>query len=304
MIPPVIYSNFSREKYVIARVPRKRLRFSRVVLTASIIVWLSIVYLPLYWMVITAFKLPIAISRGATYIPWIDFMPSLAAWSEMFTGVQSLRISSAFRNGLAISFVSATLAVVFGTMAGFGLARFQYRFGRWRNNEIGFWFISQRMMPPIASVMAFLLMYKSLGLLDEHLGLILAYISFSVPLVIWIMRDYFAQIPVEMEESALIEGASRLGSFFSITVPLATPGLVTSFILSFIFTWNEYLFALILTFEQSVTVPLLLASQVTSIGVQYWKMAVLSTLSLIPSSICAMVLSRYIERGLFSGAIK
>lgn len=283
---------------------RTRLRPSRILLYLIVVVWAIIVYFPLYWMVITAFKLPIAISGGATYLPWIDFIPALTAWREMLTGVQSPRVFAAFRNGLYISTVTAILSVLLGSMAGFALARFQYRFGRWRNNEIGFWFISQRMMPPVAAVLAFLIMYKTLGLLDNPIGLILAYTSFSVPLVIWIMRDYFAQLPVELEESAFIDGASLLRSFISITVPLAAPGLVTAFILSFIFTWNEYLFALILTFNTSVTVPLLLATQVTSLGTQYWKMAVLSTLSIIPSVICAVILSRYIERGLFAGALK
>jgi multiple sugar transport system permease protein len=283
---------------------RRRPRFSRVLLYAIVLIWAIIVYFPLYWMLITAFKLPIAINLGATYIPWVDFTPDLHAWVEMLTGIQSPRVFTAFRNGTLISITTAILSVALGSMAGFGLARFRYRWGPWRNNEIGFWFISQRMMPPVAIVLAFLIMYHFVNLLDNQFGLILAYTSFNVPLVIWIMRDYFLQLPVELEESALIDGASRLRSFVSITVPLAAPGLVTAFILSFIFTWNEYLFALILTFEQSVTVPLLLASQVTSIGVQYWKMAVLATMSIVPSIICAVALSRYIERGLFAGAFK
>jgi multiple sugar transport system permease protein len=107
-----------------------------------------------------------------------------------------------------------------------------------------------------------------------------------------------------LEESALIDGASWFRAFWSITFPLSTPGLVTAFILCFIFTWNEFLFALILTFQKAGTVPLLLASQVTNTGVQWWRLSVLALMSIIPSIICALVLERYIVKGLFTGGIK
>lgn len=266
--------------------------------------WGFLVFFPIYWTIITAFKQPIAINQGPTYVPWLDFQPTLDAWNEMLFGVQGPRVRQAFRNGAIISLTTGVLALILGSMAGYGLARFHYRWGRWRNDQIAFWFISQRMMPPIAAVLAFLIMYRWVGLLDSLVGMILAYVAFNLPLVVWIMRDFFAQMPRELEESAQLDGASPLRAFLSIALPLAAPGLVTSFILVFIFTWNEYLLALILTFENSVTVPLLLASQVTSIGVQWWKMAVLAVMSIVPSVICAVVLERYIVRGLFSGALK
>lgn len=273
----------------------------QVLIYGILIGWCLLVYFPLYWTLITSFKLPVAIGIDVTYIPWVDFQPSLHAWRDVFKQSGVMR---SFINGTVVSLASAALAVLLGAMAGFGLTRFNYRFGFWRNNDIAFWFVSQRIMPPIVVVLAFLIMFRVLGLVDTQAGLILAYLGFNLTLAVWMLRDFFANIPKELEESALIDGASWFRAFWSITLPLAVPGLVATFILCFIFTWNEYLFALILTFQKAGTVPLLLASQVTNTGVQWWRMGALATMSIIPSIICALILERYIVKGLFSGGIK
>jgi multiple sugar transport system permease protein len=280
---------------------RLRRRSARFIIYAILIAWCIVVYFPIYWMIITSFKLPIAIGTNVTYFPWIDFQPSLHAWRDVSAQTGVVR---SFVNGTIVSIASSVIAVVLGAMAGFGLTRFQYKFGFWRNNDIAFWFVSQRIMPPIVVVLAFLIMFRVLGLIDSVLGLTLAYLGFNVTLAVWILRDFFASIPRELEESALIDGASWLRAFWSITLPLAVPGLVAAFILCFIFTWNEYLFALILTFQKAGTVPLLLASQITNTGVQWWRMSVLAVMSIIPSIICALILERYIVKGLFAGGIK
>jgi len=278
-----------------------RHKSNRVIIYAILILWCLIIYFPIYWTVITAFKLPIAIAIDVTYIPWVDFKPSLHAWRDISKQHAVVR---SFVNSTIVAVTSSAVAVLLGALAGFGLTRFQYKFGFWRNNDIAFWFVSQRIMPPIVIVLAFLIMFRPLGLIDTRLGLTLAYLGFNLTLAVWILRDFFASIPRELEESALIDGASWFRAFWSITFPLSTPGLVTAFILCFIFTWNEFLFALILTFQKAGTVPLLLASQVTNTGVQWWRLSVLALMSIIPSIICALVLERYIVKGLFTGGIK
>lgn len=278
-----------------------RHKSNRILIYAILILWCIVVYAPLYWTVITSIKLPIATGMNVTYIPWVDFQPSLHAWRAISN--QHV-VARSFMNGAIVSVTSSALAVLLGAMAGFGLTRFRYKFGFWRNNDIAFWFVSQRIMPPIVIVLAFLIMFRFLGLIDTRLGLILAYLGFSLALAVWILRDFFSRIPREIEESALIDGASWLRAFYSITLPLSMPGLVATFILCFIFTWNEFLFALILTFQKAGTVPLLLASQVTGTGVQWWRMSVLAVMSIIPSIICALVLERYMVRGLFAGGTK
>lgn len=283
----------------------RRLQPTRILIYTLIILWTIIVYFPLYWTVITAFKLPVAISQHVTYIPWVDFQPSLHAWRDLLVDPATREtVIQHFSNGAIVSLSSAAVSVMLGAMAGYGLARFEYQLGPWGNNDISFWFVSQRIMPPIAVVLAFLIMYQRLDLVDTRLGLAIAYTGFNVPLAVWLLRDFFAQIPKELEESALIDGASRLRAFWSISLPLAVPGLVATFILAFIFTWNEYLFALILTFQEAGTVPILLVSQVTNTGVQWWRMSVLALLSIVPSIICAIILERYIVGGLFSGGVK
>ncbi len=270
---------------------------------AVLIVWTVIVYFPIYWTLITSFKLPIDVSGGATYLPFVDFTPSLHAWQGIFSG-DDRAVFRHFANGTIISLVSSAVAVLVAAMAGYGLARFPYRFGSWRNSDIAFWFISQRIMPPVAVVLAFLIMYQAVGLIDSRVGMIIAYTSFGLPLAIWILRDYFADLPPELEDAARIDGAGRFQAFFRIALPLAMPGVVATFILCFIFAWNEYLFALILTFQRAGTVPILLASQVTGTGVQWWRMAALAIMSIVPSVAAAVFLERRIASGLFVGGIK
>jgi multiple sugar transport system permease protein len=281
-----------------------RIKPGRLLTYILLILWCVIVYFPLYWTLITSFKLPIAIAEKVTYIPWVDFKPSLHAWHDILFGADQSTVFRNFFNGGIVSITSAGVAVLLGAMAGYGLTRFEYKFGFWRNNDIAFWFVSQRIMPPIVVVLAFLIMYRYLGLVDTRLGLALAYTGFNLPLAVWILRDFFSEIPRELEESAMIDGASRFRAFWSIALPLSVPGLVATFILLFIFTWNEFLFALILTFQKAGTVPLLLASQVTGTGVQWWRMSVLAIMSIVPSIICAIILERYIVKGLFAGGIK
>ena len=259
-----------------------------------------IIYFPIYWTLITSFKLPISIIN-ITYIPWIDFKPSLHAWKAVS---EQAGVVKGFTNGIVVSLTSAIIAVVFGWMASYGLTRFRYKFLKLRNHDLTLWIVSQRFMPPIVVVLAFLIMFVYLGIIDTVVGLIIAYLGFNISLVVWLLKDFFKSIPIEIEESAQLEGASRLRIYWSIIFPIAIPGIVASFIICFILTWNEFLFALILTYQEAGTVPLLLAAQVTNTGIQWWRLSVLAILSLIPSIICAVILEKYMNSGLFSGSVK
>lgn len=263
-----------------------------------------IVGFPIYWLVITSFKLPLDVSQGPKYLPWIDFNPVLDAWKSLLGGEATFNTSKYFINSIVISSISALITVLIGSLAGYGLARFEYQFGSWRNKDIAFWFISLRMMPPAAAVVAFLIMYNSLHVLDTVGGLIVAYVSFNLPFVIWVTRNFFADLPVDLEECAMVDGCSRLGAFFRIALPLALPGLAAAFVFSFVFSANEYLFALILTFQRASTVPLLIAGQVTSQGIVWNRLSAVTLLQIIPSFITIIGLERYFIKGLVAGAIK
>ena len=274
-------------------------------LVVRVFVWVAafVTLFPLYWIVITSFKTQLDIGVTPTYLPWVDFMPTLEGWRWLLSEARD-DVIRAITNSLIVSGGSALLATMLGAGAGYGLTRYQYRWRFWRNDDIAFWFISQRMLPPVAIVLAFLLMFRYLSLLDTRLGLTIAYTGFAIPFTVWIMRDAFSQVPLELEESAGVDGASAASIFFRISLPIAVPGLVGSLLFAFVFAWNEYLFALMLTFQEATTVPLLLASRITSFGAQWDQLSALTLTNLIPAAVLGIMLERFLIRNRTEGSLK
>jgi multiple sugar transport system permease protein len=172
------------------------------------------------------------------------------------------------------------------------------------NNDIAFWIISQRILPPIAVAIPIYIMFQQLHLLDSWAALIITYVAANLPIVIWLMRDYFATIPVELEECAAIDGASRYRTFWSIVLPLAVPGIVATFLFVLVFAWNEYLFAAFLTAAKSQTLPVTIVAQNATRGPQWWYMSVLILIMIAPVILAALLLERYLAKGLLVGAVK
>ena len=206
-----------------------------------------------------------------------------------------------FMNSVVISLSASMLAVMLGSLAAYGLSRFSYRFGFMRNSDISFFFLSQMILPPVVLALPFLILYKELALLDSRIGIILLYTLMVLPIVIWIMRDQFSAIPVELEEAALVDGLSVWGAFFQIVLPIALPGMVAAFILSLVLCWNEYFFAALLTSTDAKTLPVMVASQTGSQGINWWSMAALSAAAIAPLVVIGIVLERYIIKGMASG---
>lgn len=313
--------------------------------------WAFLILFPLYWLFITAFKLPAAVNNGPFYVPFVDFQPSLHAWEYVLgeVGNDTMRL---FTNTTGVSLISATLALMLGSSAAYALTRFQYRpkigtigvfvgcvllaivatilgvpwalavivaaalfvvslftiarrFERvLGNSDIAFWLISQRILPPVAVVIPIYVVFQQLRLLDTWLALIITYVATNLPIVVWLMRDYFASIPYELEESAQIDGASRFRIFSQIVLPLSVPGLVATFLFVLVFCWNEYLLALFLTNARAQTMPLAVVAQNATRGPQWWYMSVLVLIMIAPVIVMAIVLERYIARGLLVGAVK
>lgn len=172
------------------------------------------------------------------------------------------------------------------------------------NNDIAFWLISQRMLPPVAVVIPIYILFQRLNLLDTRTALVTTYVATNLPIVVWLMRDYFQTIPLELEECAAIDGASRYRIFWSIVLPLSVPGLVATFLFVLVFAWNEYLLALFLSSADAQTLPLSIAAQNATRGPQWWYMSVLILIMIIPVIAMAIALERFIARGLLVGAIK
>jgi multiple sugar transport system permease protein len=200
----------------------------------------------------------------------------------------------------------AALGVMLGVYIILAWAILKYRRPRGTigNNDIAFWLVSQRMLPPIAVILPIYVMYQQLRLLNTLPGLIIIYTATNLPLVIWFMRDYFQSLPIELEECAFIDGANRYQTLLRVVLPLAIPGLVATFLIVLVFAWNEYTVALFLTGGDTQTMPLLVAGQNATRGPQWDNISVLVTLMVAPIVAIAIILERFIVRGLLVGAVK
>lgn len=284
---------------------------SRLAIYSALIFWAVICLFPIYWTFSTSFKLAPDVMKG-NMVPWWDFTPRWKGWESiglsprLIGEVSTVRdeFLKRFWNSTIVSFSSSLLAVTLGSLAAYGLSRFNYRFGFMKNSDISFFFLSQMILPPVVLALPFLVLYKSLALLDTRIGLILLYTLMVLPIVIWIMRDQFQGIPIELEEAALVDGLGIWGAFMQIVLPIALPGMVAAFILSLVLTWNEYFFAALLTATNATTLPVMVASQTGSQGINWWSMAALSSAAIIPLIIIAILLEKYIIKGMAAGAVK
>jgi multiple sugar transport system permease protein len=284
---------------------------SRILIYGALLVWAFICIFPVFWTVTTSFKSAPDVMQGHL-VPFLDFTPDWKGWRSLGLSPDTIFETSTvreefvkrFTNSVIASIGASALAVAIGALAAYGLARFPYRFGPMRNNDISFFFLSQLILPPVVLAMPFLVLYKELAMLDTLFGLILVYTLMVLPIVIWIMRDQFMTIPIELEEAALVDGLSIWGAFLRIVLPLALPGMVAAFILALVLCWNEYFFAALLTSTQAKTIPVMVASQTGSQGISWWSMAALSTGAIAPLVVVGVILERYIIKGLTAGAVK
>ncbi|MGH8936463.1 MAG: carbohydrate ABC transporter permease [Acidimicrobiia bacterium] len=198
---------------------------------------------------------------------------------------------------VAIVAAGASFALLMGTIG----RRFRRTL---TNSDVAFWVISQRILPPVAVVIPIYVLFQYLKLLDTRTALIITYVATNLPIVVWLMRDYFNTIPTELEESAAVDGASIYRIFRSIVLPVSTPGLVATFLFVLVFAWNEYLLALFLSSANAQTMPLTVAAQNATRGPQWWYMSVLILIMILPVIALAIALERVISRGLLVGALK
>lgn len=314
--------------------------------------WAFVVLFPLYWVVITSLKLPVQVSDGPDYLPFIDYQPSLHAWKYIFIDLGSDTFRPYF-NSVIIASLATVFAMLFGSTAAYALARLHFQprlvsillflfcfgvvafavasFGvDWRlslaagialfvllvralrsapsprlgNGDILFWVISQRILPPVVAALPIYIMFQQLQILDTHLAIILTYVTVNLPIVVWLMYDFFVSIPRDIEESAELDGASKLRIFLEMVLPLAKPGLAATSLLVLILSWNEYLLALFLSTARAQTIPLLVAAQNATRGPQWWYMCVLIIIMIVPVVILTILLQRLISKGLLLGAVK
>jgi multiple sugar transport system permease protein len=286
---PAVASHLDRRSY--ALLSRRTLVLIARFLTAFSLV--AVFLFPIYWLVIMAFK---TADEIFAYPPvWWPGSFNLANFSVLFRDGDWVTV----RNSLALASVSTVISVVFGTLGAYAIERFKTG-----GENLAVWIISQRMLPPVVIVFPIFLLYVTLGFVDTFHGLILLYVAFSLPYVIWMMRGYIQEIPLELEESAEVDGCSRWQILWRVVFPMARTGLFATTIFTFVFVWNDFLFALVLTRTEVVTYTV----QVTHyFGGQsnFWaKIAAMSVLGTLPVFFAVASLQRYFVRGISMGAIK
>ena len=291
--------------------PGVNLVIYRILIYGALLFWAFLCLFPIYWTITTSFKTAVSVTQGHL-IPWIDFTPkwigfrSLGLSPETIFQISTVReeFLKRFFNSVITSVSASVLAVMLGSLAAYGLSRFQYKLGFVKNSDISFFFLSQMILPPVVLALPFLVLYRELALLDSTIGLVMLYALMVLPIVIWIMRDQFSTIPIELEEAGLVDGLNVWGVFMRIVLPISFPGMVAAFILCLVLSWNEYFFAALLTSADAKTLPVMVASQTGSQGINWWSMAALSTVAIAPLAIIGVFLESYIVKGLSTGAVK
>src|SRR6516225_5657603 len=252
---------------------------------------------PLYVILTTALKTETAIFA---WPPVWNFRPTLQSFYNALFVFGGRSAISYLINSVIISAVSTILAVVLGAMAAYGFVRFPFAGKR----HLAFWILSTRFAPPVAFIVPIYLMVQKAGLLDSHIALTLIYTAMNLSLVIWILRGFFAEIPIEIEEAALVDGYSRLQIFWRVAVRLVRPGIVSAAILSAIFSWNEFLYATVLTQNRAATLPVYLAGFSNSMGLAWGEYMAAGTMAVLPILVFTFALQKHLVRGLTFGAVK
>jgi multiple sugar transport system permease protein len=253
--------------------------------------------LPVYWMVMTSLKLPGEYMHRPPI--WIPREPVLNHYRMAFEDKGRL----ALENSLVIASGATVISLVVGTLAAYSISRFETG-GR----HLSFWLLSQRMMPPVVLIVPMLL--RDIGKIDPSFGLdtrfalIAIYTAFNLPFIVWMMRSYFDGVPVELEESAMVDGSTRLGVFWRIALPLSLPGLIATGTFAFIFSWTEFLFAVVLTRTDAFTMPVAIAGYTGSQGSNYGQASALAVVATLPVFVLSLLVQRHFVRGLTLGAVR
>ncbi len=265
----------------------------RIPIFVGIFFLLALALSPFLWNFMTSFK-----DKGEyfTYPP--VFIPRSFSGEHYLQGLK-LGGSRGIRDSVIIAVTTTALSIALGSLAAYALARF--RIG---GENLAFWILSVRMMPPIASVLPLFLFYRSLRWLDTYQAIILTHLLMNLPFAVWMMKGFFEELPVELEEAAEVDGCGRLGAFLRIALPLVAPGLVATALFCFMFSWNEFLFALILGRSRVVPVTVNIAGLIGGHEILWAEISAVSIVASIPIIVIAIVLQRYLVRGLTLGAVK
>ncbi|MGQ9501372.1 MAG: carbohydrate ABC transporter permease [Anaerolineae bacterium] len=277
----------------------RRMSLLQKVITAVVLIVALVLFMfPVIWMFLTSFKTEAEyFSYPPVFIPH-DFSPRNYLNAMMLPpdgrgGLQGLRDS------LIVALSTTVVSMLTGSLAAYSLSRFKTG-----GENLSFWILSTRMFPPVAAALPLFLIFKEFKLLDTHWALIIANTVFNLPFVVWMLKGFFDDLSPEMEEAALIDGCTHWGVFARVALPLITPGLVATSLFSFIFAWNEFMFALLLTRRSVRTLTVIVPSLVGGHEILWGEIAAIGTIAIIPGIILSVLFQRFLVRGLTMGAIK
>jgi multiple sugar transport system permease protein len=273
---------------------KSRRRLKSVLATAVLILFMLISFLPIFWAVLMSLKTRVdALSMPPKWV----FSPTLQNYRTVWRDSQFLSYA---KDSLVIAIISTSLGMALGVPAAYALARYRIR----GQNVILMSILSARMMPPVAFVIPFFVIFTRLSLRDTFAAVIIMHLSFILGFVIWMMRSYFRDIPKEMEEAALVDGCNEWQAFLKVMLPVAAPGLATSAVFAFIFSWNEFLYAMVLTTVRVKTLPLGLYQWVAYEEIMWGELTASAVLAMIPVMVFYLFVQKAMVRGLTMGAVK
>lgn len=272
-----------------------RRRLDTVAICVLVIVLLWELF-PIFWMISLSFKKYVDII--AMPPRWI-FHPTMKNYTEVIREKKT-PFHFYFLNSVFVGLSSTAIALLVGIPAAYGFSRFRFPGKR----DLKFWVLTTRMAPPIAVLIPYFVLFHKLKLIDRFPSLVLVHVTINLALVVWMMMSFIQEIPRELEEAALIDGCSNIGAFLRITLPLIAPGVAAVAVLAFIFSWNDLLFALVLSGRRTATAPVVITSFISYQEVAWGKLSAASTLIMLPVILFALLVQKYIVRGLTLGAIK
>ena len=268
-------------------------RAARRLLHALALILVLVILAPFLWLLQMSFKTQAEIFA---FPPRLTFVPTL----EHYRTIWDTAFRRSFVNSAVVAVLSTALALLFGVPGAYALSRARFRLA----GSLTLWILVSRMAPPIAFTIPYFLAYRHLGLLDTRTGLVIVYLTFNLSLVVWLMRAFFDATPRSLEEAAWIDVASLGQAFARIVLPLSAPGLAATAILCFLYAWNDFFFALILTRTQAMTAPVAVVNFMNYEGWEWGKIAAGGTLVMLPVLAFSFVVRKFLVRGLTAGAVR
>ena len=277
---------------------RRKGIFQRGLVVVAPVAALVVALAPVYWMITISLKTEV--DQFASPPKWFTFTPTLQHYYDAFV---TRSFGQYLLTSAIVAVVSTVCALTIGTAAAYALTRFRLPYGL--DRRLSLWILSTRMFPAIVTAVPLFLMMRDLRLLNTKASLIIVYTAFNLPFVVWMMRGFFAEVPRDLEEAALVDGDSRLGALVRVILPLVSPGLAATAVFCLIVSWNEFLFALVLTqTDAAMTLPVGIAGRVTQYEIKWGVMSAAGVVAMMPILVFALAMQRYLVRGLSLGAVK